>query len=70
MLDLDKGTVEYLRSLVRMDLRKHYRGRLRLQDRFGTEFDPTESERKLRFIEQTYRALGGDVSAINNYERE
>src|SRR4051812_922443 len=55
---------EYLRSLVRMDLRKHMKGSRRMRVKHGDEFDPAHHDARGQFKEAVYRALGGDPALI------
>lgn len=58
----------YLRSLVRMDLRKWLRNGVKARTKFGAEFDEAKYEGRLAFIRETYRRLGGDPDSITGGE--
>lgn len=61
--------VGFLKSLVRVSLRKNYRGLERLKDKFGAAYKPPTHEH-IAFIEGVYRELGGDPANITNTPME
>ena len=64
MSEVEKDQAAYLRTLVRMDLRQHYKAIERMKSKFGAGYDGTEHDAKTEFIKEVYRTLGGDPARI------
>jgi hypothetical protein len=62
---LDKRQTDYLRALVRVDLRKTEKSASALRGKHGADYDG-RPDRRLAFIEDVYRALGGEPKRIRD----
>lgn len=61
---------QYLRGLVRMDIRKIHRNAIKLASKFGEEYDSVPKDNRLEFVYQVYRDLGGDPDRITTMQEE
>jgi hypothetical protein len=61
---MNQNQIEYLRSLVRMDIRHILKGSLVLSKKYGTGYNPERLDARLKFARQTYRDLGGNPDSI------
>lgn len=68
-VELDEEQIQFLRGLVRIDLRRHWQGQAALKKKHGANFRPTPGVDRAYFIEGTYEALGGDPENITNVKR-
>jgi hypothetical protein len=64
-IDTDQRALRYLKSLVRVDLRKFIKGTETLKGKFAAAYDPAARDAKRAFIEEVYRMLGGDPQRIS-----
>jgi hypothetical protein len=61
---LEKNQLEYLRSLVRMDIRHILKGALVLSKKYGADYNSARLDARMEFARQVYRDLGGDPDSI------
>jgi hypothetical protein len=63
-MTLEKNQLEYLRSLVRMDIRHILKGALVLSKKYGADYNSARLDARMEFARQVYRDLGGDPDSI------
>lgn len=58
-----------MKFLIREGIRNLDRGRRRLKERFGDEYDPTANDRREELYRSAYKKLGGDPNRIDRPNR-